>query len=323
MRPIWIGIIASFFFAFTFVLNRSMELAGGSWMWSATLRYFFMLPPLLLLVFMRGNLGKLWIELRKHPREWMLWSTVGFGLFYAPFCFAQAYGPGWLIAGTWQITIISGSLLAPFFFEQKMGPQGLQVVRGTISLPGLWMSGVILLGIALMQSEQASLLQTKEVLLGFLPVVLASFAYPLGNRKMMQICGDRVDTYQRVLGMTICSMPFWIVLSVIALIVEGGPSQNQILQTSMVALFSGVCATVLFFRATEMVKGSMRQLAAVEATQSMEVLFATAGEVIWLSASLPTPIASVGLLLIMVGMVLHSLVSGRKEKETPPVNVAG
>ncbi|QDX94959.1 multidrug resistance efflux transporter family protein [Brevibacillus laterosporus] len=323
MRPIWIGIIASFFFAFTFVLNRSMELAGGSWMWSATLRYFFMLPPLLLLVFMRGNLGKLWIELRKHPREWMLWSTVGFGLFYAPFCFAQAYGPGWLIAGTWQITIISGSLLAPFFFEQKMGSQGLQVVRGTISLPGLWMSGVILLGIALMQSEQASLLQTKEVLLGFLPVVLASFAYPLGNRKMMQICGDRVDTYQRVLGMTICSMPFWIVLSVIALIVEGGPSQNQILQTSMVALFSGVCATVLFFRATEMVKGSMRQLAAVEATQSMEVLFATAGEVIWLSASLPTPIASVGLLLIMVGMVLHSLVSGRKEKETPPVNVAG
>ncbi|TPG68824.1 multidrug resistance efflux transporter family protein [Brevibacillus laterosporus] len=323
MRPIWIGIIASFFFAFTFVLNRSMELAGGSWMWSATLRYFFMLPPLLLLVFMRGNLGKLWIEIRKHPREWMLWSTVGFGLFYAPFCFAQAYGPGWLIAGTWQITIISGSLLAPFFFEQKMGSQGLQVVRGTISLPGLWMSGVILLGIALMQSEQASLLQTKEVLLGFLPVVLASFAYPLGNRKMMQICGDRVDTYQRVLGMTICSMPFWIVLSVIALIVEGGPSQNQILQTSMVALFSGVCATVLFFRATEMVKGSMRQLAAVEATQSMEVLFATAGEVIWLSASLPTPIASVGLLLIMVGMVLHSLVSGRKEKETPPVNVAG
>lgn len=67
----------------------------------------------------------------------------------------------------------------------------------------------------------------------------------------------------------------------------------------------------------------MRQLGAVEATQSMEVLFATAGEVIWLSASLPTPTASVGLLLIMVGMVLHSLVSGRKEKETPPVNVAG
>ncbi|MCZ0843616.1 multidrug resistance efflux transporter family protein [Brevibacillus laterosporus] len=54
--------------------------------------------------------------------------------------------------------------------------------------------------------------------------------------------------------------------------------------------FLRICATALFFRVTEMVKGSMRQLAAVEATQSMEVLFTTAGEVIWLSASLPTPL---------------------------------
>lgn len=80
-------------------------------MWSAALRFFFMLPPLLFLVFLRGNLGMLWIEIKKHPKEWIVWSTVGFGLFYTPFCFAQSYGPGWLIAGTWQITIISGSFL--------------------------------------------------------------------------------------------------------------------------------------------------------------------------------------------------------------------
>ncbi|WP_240436238.1 multidrug resistance efflux transporter family protein [Brevibacillus laterosporus] len=85
--------------------------------------------------------------------------------------------------------------------------------------------------------------------------------------------------------------------------------------------FLRICATALFFRVTEMVKGSMRQLVAVEATQSMEVLFATAGEVIWLSASLPTPLVG-GALLIMLGMVLHS-VSGRKEKEASPVNVSG
>lgn len=102
-----------------------------------------------------------------------------------------------------------------------------------------------------MQSEQASVLQPKELLLGFLPVVVASFAYPLGNRKMMQICGERVDTYQRVLGMTICSMPFWMLLSITALVVDGAPSQSQVFQTSLVAIFSGICATVLFFRATE------------------------------------------------------------------------
>ncbi|WP_366919691.1 multidrug resistance efflux transporter family protein [Brevibacillus laterosporus] len=119
MRPIWIGILASFFFAFTFVLNRSMELAGGSWMWSAALRFFSCYRSLLFLVFLRGNLGMLWIEIKKRQKEWIVWSTVGFGLFYAPFCFVQAYGPGWLIAGTWQITIISGSLAGPVLFRAK------------------------------------------------------------------------------------------------------------------------------------------------------------------------------------------------------------
>lgn len=40
MKEILIGIIAALFFAFTFILNHSMELDGGSWLWSASLRYF-------------------------------------------------------------------------------------------------------------------------------------------------------------------------------------------------------------------------------------------------------------------------------------------
>ena len=44
------GILASFFFAFTFILNRSMNLGGGYWLWSACLRYLFMLPMLAVLV---------------------------------------------------------------------------------------------------------------------------------------------------------------------------------------------------------------------------------------------------------------------------------
>ncbi|HLS59711.1 MAG TPA: multidrug resistance efflux transporter family protein, partial [Virgibacillus sp.] len=39
MRAILIGIIAALFFSVTFILNRSMELAGGSWAWSASLRF--------------------------------------------------------------------------------------------------------------------------------------------------------------------------------------------------------------------------------------------------------------------------------------------
>ena len=50
------GILASLFFAFTFLLNRSMNLAGGYWMWSACLRYLFMLPMLtVLLIILPGD----------------------------------------------------------------------------------------------------------------------------------------------------------------------------------------------------------------------------------------------------------------------------
>ena len=43
------GLLASMFFALTFILNRSMNLGGGYWLWSASLRYLFMLPMLWLL----------------------------------------------------------------------------------------------------------------------------------------------------------------------------------------------------------------------------------------------------------------------------------
>jgi hypothetical protein len=41
MKEIIIGVLASMFFAVTFILNRAMEFAGGSWMWSSSLRFFF------------------------------------------------------------------------------------------------------------------------------------------------------------------------------------------------------------------------------------------------------------------------------------------
>lgn len=46
MREMALSLAASFFFAVTFILNRSMELAGGSWTWSSSLRFFFMVPLL-------------------------------------------------------------------------------------------------------------------------------------------------------------------------------------------------------------------------------------------------------------------------------------
>ncbi|MFP5116319.1 DMT family transporter [Bacillaceae bacterium C204] len=315
MRPIILGIFAAFFFAFTFILNRSMDQAGGSWLWSASLRYFFMVPFLFMIVIGRKNLKPLLLEMKKRPGAWLLWSSVGFGLFYGPICFSAAYAPGWLIAATWQVTIISGSLLAPFFYERVMTEKGPIQQKGKIPFKGLGMSVIILLGIILMQFEQSNHISLGAISLGVLPVIIASFAYPLGNRKMMDICGGRLDVFQRVLGMTIASLPIWIVLSLYGLLTVGTPSKGQLVQSGLVAISSGVIATILFFKATDLVRGNMQKLAAVEATQSVEVLFAVIGELILLHSVFPTQLSWWGMILVMVGMILHSFFSHKSNQK--------
>ncbi|WP_458412067.1 multidrug resistance efflux transporter family protein [Schinkia sp. CFF1] len=297
MKAILIGIISSFFFASTFILNRSMDLNGGSWIWSASLRYLFMLPFLLLIVGIRGNIKPVFHEIKQKPIPWLLWSTIGFGLFYTPITFAAAYGPGWLVAGTWQTTIIAGSLLVPFLQKDKIPFQELRF------------SSLILLGVIIIQAQQATHVNLNATLLSTLPVIMAGFAYPLGNRKMMQICDGRLDTFQRVLGMTLASLPFWLVLSTIGFFADGTPSNDQLFQSFLVAIFSGVIATVLFFYGTDLARRSSRQLAAVEATQSGELVFAVIGEVVLLHADIPGVLALLGLSFIVLGMVLHSLSS--------------
>src|SRR5699024_4552537 len=91
---------------------------------------------------------------------------------------------------------------------------------------------------------------------------------------------------------------------------------DQVLESFIVAISSGVFATTLFFIATDRVKGDQGKLAAVEATQSTQVLFVLIGEVLLLSTPLPTGIAIVGLILIVLGMCLHSYFTKTLEKQT-------
>ena len=299
MKEIAIGILAAFFFGFTFIFNHSMELDGGSWLWSASLRYFFMVPFLIAIVSLRGGFKPLVEEVKRAPQAWFGWSFVGFVLFYAPLTFAATFGPGWLVSRTWQFTIVAGVLLAPLFLASSG-------IRHKIPLMSLAISSIILVGIVLIQIPQASSASLQMALLGIVPVIIAAFAYPLGNRKMMDVCGGRLDTFERVLGMTIASMPSWIMIAIWAVATVGLPSSSQLFQSLLVAISSGVIATTLFFIATDRTRHDQGKLAAVEATQSTEVLFVMVGEMLLLGVVLPTTLAIVGVGIIITGMLLHS-----------------
>lgn len=294
-----LGILSALFFAVTFVLNRLISIEGGYWIWSASLRFFWMLPLLFMLVVFNNDLKPLLSEMKKKPWHWILWSTVGFGVFYAPLTFAANFGPSWLVASTWQITIVAGMLISPIINRRSF--------KDAIPLQTLVFSLIIVSGVLMMQINQSKLISGNELLMGVVPVLIAAFAYPLGNRKMMQVTGGNLNATQRTLGMTIASMPFWVLLSVYGVSINRLPNESQFYQTLIVAICSGVVATVLFFKATDRVHKDEKTLASVEATQSTEVLFALVGELVILKVHLPDTYSTLGIVLVITGMILHSL----------------
>ena len=303
-----LGIAASFFFAFTFILNQQMNVTGGSWFWSSSLRYIFMLPILFIIMIIKNQLLGVLNDIIKKPIHWITWSTIGFGLFYAPLSFASAYGTSWLVAGTWQITIIAGALMSPLFFKSINTKNGIIKIRNKLPKKSLLMSSIILLGIFLMQFEEGKSISGLKTLVGIIPVILAAFSYPQGNRKKMEACENKLNTFQRVFGMTLCSMPFWIIVSIFGVLTVGLPSKGQVLQSLIVALFSGIIATILFFKATDMVSHDIHKLAVIESTQSGEVIFTLLGGVFIFQDKIPTLIGLIGIIIVIIGMILNSLI---------------
>ena len=124
---------------------------------------------------------------------------------------------------------------------------------------------------------------------------------------MIEVCDNRFTTFQRVFGMTLCSMPFWIIISIYGTLSVGLPSKGQVLQSFIVAVFSGIIATILFFKATDIVSNDTHKLAVVESTQSGEVVFTLLGGIFIFHDKIPTLIGLIGIILVIIGMILNCL----------------
>ncbi|NMP21775.1 multidrug resistance efflux transporter family protein [Sulfobacillus harzensis] len=313
-RALALGALAALFFASTFVINRLMIKTGESALWLASLRYLFTLIPLAGLVFVRGELTPLLKELKHRFTPWLLWGTVGFGLFYLPLTMATRWAPAWLTAGSWQLTIVMGSLLVPFIQP-----------RQPIPVKELWPSLIILFGVAM--SEWASHKALGPAgLWALVPVAIAAIAYPLGNRQMMAYVNRLprpFSVYQRTLGMTIGSLPFWIVSMGVGYARSGWPSGQLLLGALGVALASGVVATLLFFRATDQAQGNINWLARIEATQSLEIVFTVLMASLIFSQAWPTGREAIGLAIIIAGMVIHSLRRSEAQSPAEPTTLSG
>lgn len=310
-KAISLGLLSALFLSSTFILNSVMAVSGSYWAWTAALRYLFVAPILLVILLLSKNLRPLLNALAADFKVWMLWGTLGFGVFYALLSFASTMGPGWLIAGTFQTTIIAGLLIAPFIYKDA---------RAKISPKALGISGLILLGIITIQSEHATAMGSlKQLLICSFMVILAAFLWPLGNRKIMLHMEKKnieLNASQRVLGMAIGCLPFLILLSGFAYSQKGWPVPQQLVNSSLVAIFAGVLGGICFFKATHLVKENSTALAGVEATQAASVLFTLIGEVILLHVTWPGWIGNLGMGIIFIGIILYSRVSAKKQLKT-------
>jgi len=300
-----IALLSALFFTCTYVLNRAAAVEGGHWAWTAALRYLITLPIMLLVMPWQGGIRPVWRALRAHPGPWLLWSGIGFVVFYLLLSFAAASGPAWLVAGTFQLTVVAGMLCAPFLYRDA---------RATVPLPALLAGIVVVAGVLLMQFSHGGGSLDWAGWIALTCVAISAFAYPLGNRGLLlhlERAGIELNATQRVFGMTLASQPLWWAVMIYAFGQAGVPPLGQVGLAAGVALGAGVIATVLFFQATGMVRFDPTALAAAEAMQAAEILFATLIGALWLGEAWPQGRALLGTLIVIVGIVVFSVVAAR------------
>ena len=297
-----LGLVAAALFSVVFVLNRAMSLEGGHWVWSASLRYFYMaalLAAWLLLrrgpAFLKGVFRLFWERLS----FWLLAGSIGFGVFYAAICFAADHAPGWIVAATWQVTILATPLV-------------LRAFGSRVPLHGVAFLICIFLGIIILNAQQLTQgVPLSQTLAGVLPVLVAALAFPIGNQLLNRAkhAGGKnaevlADPAAAVLLMTLGALPLFIAL--IAATAPPPPSSSQLISTAIIAVLAGCLATTIFIYARNLSSDPYR-IAAVDATQAGEVGFALLGEMLLLAAPPPDFLGWLGLLAVMGGLVGFTL----------------
>jgi len=308
LAAIALALLSALFFTLTYVLNRASVGVGGFWAWTAALRYLITLPLLLPLMPWQGGIGPVWRAMRAHPLAWLRCSAIGFVAFYLLLAHAAASGPAWLIAGSFQFTVIAGMLCAPLLYRDG---------RRQMPRAALAVGAAIFAGVLLLQAGNARGALDSGAWLALASVLAAAILYPLGNRLLLlhlERTGESLNATQRVFGMTLASQPLWWLVAAYAWTQAGAPPPAQVWLAGGVALSAGVIATILFFQATGMVRDQPAALGAAEAMQAAELLFASVLGVAFLHESWPHGAAVWGAAMVVLGIVAFAgLVVGRQQ----------
>jgi drug/metabolite transporter (DMT)-like permease len=301
-RLLLLGLLSAALFSTNFVLNRAMSLGGGNWVWSASIRYFDTALMLGFWLLFRREPGYFRIILNlfwRRLRFWVLAGGIGYGLFYACLCFAADHAPAWITAATYQLTILATPFVLRAFGKQVP-------VQGIVFLVQIF-AGIIIINAQRILAG----IPVGQVLAGVLPAVIAACAYPVGNQLISEAkhAAGRdakllADPIACVFLLTLGALPVFLTLIVATM--PPPPSGPQIVSTAIIALLAGCFATTLFIYARNLSSDPYR-IAAVDATQAGEVVFALLGEMLVLGAPFPDALSWVGLGAVISGLLGFTL----------------
>ena len=314
------GLLGSAFFSASFVLYQLMSVQGGHWFWSASLRCLFMWLLLsgFILVQNKFNPTTLKNLVRLFSQHWGFWcltGSIGLGT-YGLLAFAAGYAEGWVVAATYLFTVVASLFVLALF--------GQQFNKKVIAFSVMVFIGVVLanMGEGLRHSTSHSTHWQTLLLFGALPAFIGSFCFPIGNQLIWQAGQTKAASQSGLLKkipqvtsvllanplhkvwlMSLGSLPMWLVLGLI--IQPPSPSIAQISLSFLVALLAGVLGTTAFLYARSLAS-KPQQLAAVDATQGSEIVFALLGGMLLLHTPIPTVLSMVGIVLVIVGLILFA-----------------
>lgn len=310
------GVAAAFFFSSTFAINRWLNVEqGGHWYWTASLRYFYVFIFMSILILVTGGFKEYRETIKCFIKFWYFWiiaGGIGFGVFYLALCYAASFSAGWVLATTWQTTILATPLVI-LLLGKRISSRG-------------WMYLIMMfLGIVFVNFDEFNSFSEID-LNSILPILIAAFCYPLGNTLCKyasegEYARFRIDEFKvsqnvfsQILMMTLGAFPVlliaWFILS------PPLPVFSQYYSIAFVALSTGVIATSFLYKARQLAKDSTFALAAADGTQSTEAPLALFWEFMFFGTVLPTTTGVIGLFLVVLGIILfyHSNIKLDLEK---------
>lgn len=305
MKKLFIyGFLSALFFSTTFAINKWLSVdKGGHWYWTASLRYFFVLILSSLLILVKYGIKHYIDTLKCFKDNFLFWAFaggVGFGVFYLSLCYASSYSEGWVLATTWQSTIL-------------FSPMVIYLLGNKVKLSGIAYLAIMFLGVCLVNSY-AFQKNYSNIFHSILPILLSAICYPLGNTLCKYACAGKYksltinkfeisqNVFSQILMMVLGAMPVLILSFLI--FKPYSPTTTQLEFVFIVSILTGVIATSLLYKARQLAGKDSNALAFADGTQSLEAPLALLWEYTIFSGNLPDYIGLIGLILLCLGVFM-------------------